>query len=275
MATAAGHNLIRLSEKKRASRVGASNAIRAYAVYGAVLDHAPMRVLVYMALVARDGDGQPWFRLGHEAIAELALGRAIPADDPKERDAILRSVRKTITKLADAGAIRTSKRAVFGSRGTQFCEYRLYLDAPCDDGRRTAQEARSPDSEGPMPPEPQGPMAPVDNQPGNPVDNPRPQELKGPMAAEAIGTSGAGHRNLRVRPQEPQGPTKEEEEEEERITKEQISVRRTVEDSPLSTGEPPAAGSVNGSAPSPIELAARRAAQAAVDQSRRARGAQP
>jgi hypothetical protein len=53
--------------------MGASNAIRAYATYGAVLGDHAMRGLIYMALVSTDRDAEPWFGLGLEALPELSL----------------------------------------------------------------------------------------------------------------------------------------------------------------------------------------------------------
>src|SRR5262245_16524930 len=117
-----------------------------------------MRVLLYMALVARDKDAEPWFQLGHSALAELALGR-------KPDGASLRSVRRSVTELQRAGAITTSRRATYGKRGTQHVRYRLHLDSPA-----------------PSPPDRKRPM-------DMPVDNPDPPDGNRPMPNGAIGHS--------------------------------------------------------------------------------------
>ena len=173
--------------------MGASNAVRVYATWGHLADR-PLRVLTYMALVARDNDAAPWFGQGHEALAVFAL--SLTPDD-----AGLRAVRRAVTALHDAGAIETVRRATFGKRGTSHVQYRLWLDGPCpQDGQR--------------------PMAPVDNHPAKHVDNPAPQDAQRPMAAESIGRSVVVHRTVSGRPQVAERPTKEEEEEEERINPE-------------------------------------------------------
>jgi len=160
--------------------VGAANALRVYAAWGGVLGDRPMRVLVYMALIARDKDAEPWFSQGHEVLAEMAL--ALPAPGSPQA---ARVVRRAITQLHARGAIRTVKRATYGKRGTSNVHYRLYLD---------------------------GPQPQVTNRP---VDNSQPQVTDRPMADEAIGHSVVAHRSLSGRPQVTQRPTKEEEEEEE------------------------------------------------------------
>lgn len=116
--------------------MGARNVLRVYAAWGRpgpdgreALSAKPFILLVYMATVARDDDLEPWCGLGHRTLAEMGLGFKIP-DDPKKADAILRKVRRHITPLRKAGAIRTVRRARYGEYGEQPAKYRLYLDGP-------------------------------------------------------------------------------------------------------------------------------------------------
>jgi hypothetical protein len=222
--------------------MGASNAIRAYAAYGADLGDHALRVFVYMALIAMDGDAEPWFGLGHEALSELALGRKVPDkdEDPAEHEAALRSVRRAVTELQAKGAIRTSERARFGSQRAQNARYRLYLDKPCPEGeqppprqwkrtRPDAERPTGPDAERPMGEDGERPVdrdsdirdvrVPPDAERPMPADaeRPSPPDAGRPAGGETIGRFVAGHRTLSVQPPDAERPTKEEEEEEERI----------------------------------------------------------
>ena len=226
--------------------MGASNAIRAYATYGADLGDHALRVFVYMALVAMDGDAEPWFGLGHEAISELALGRKVPDKDknPAEHEATLRSVRRAMSELQAAGAVRTSERARFGSQRAQNARYRLYLDGPCPAGEtppprksKRPPKRTPPDAYRPNGPDAERPMGedgerPVDNEPDirdvhvppdaerpMPADAncPNPPDADRPAEGETIGRSVSSHRTLSVQPPDAERPTKEEEEDEERI----------------------------------------------------------
>lgn len=115
--------------------MGAKNALRVYEGWGALPDR-PLRLLVYMALVARDDDAEPWFALGHEALARFALAMDLPElddDDPRSRaarDAVLRKVRRAVTTLHRRRAIETTRKATFGHRGPGPVRYRLWLDGP-------------------------------------------------------------------------------------------------------------------------------------------------
>ena len=116
--------------------MGAANALRAYRTYGAAVGNQSLRVLVYMALVSRDRDSEPWCSIGHEGISEFALSRPLPSyDTTKLRKQALRIVERAMTELADAGAIRTIKRATYSRHGVTPARYRLYLDKPCFDAR--------------------------------------------------------------------------------------------------------------------------------------------
>jgi hypothetical protein len=95
-----------------------------------------------MANTAMDNDAEPWFSLGrstHETLAELALGLTFPEKtgdqlkDDRARDAVLRKVRRHLTPLFAAGAIKTTQKAVTTQEGSIAVVYRLYLDGPPDD----------------------------------------------------------------------------------------------------------------------------------------------
>lgn len=124
--------------------MGASNALRIYHAWGRdypgrkALTNSPLRLLVYMALVSRDGDEHPWCGVGHTQLAVMALGLTMP-DDDKHRDAVLRKVRRCITPLHKSGAIETVRRASYGPSGEHPAIYRLHLDGPAPpEGQTTA-----------------------------------------------------------------------------------------------------------------------------------------
>lgn len=116
--------------------MGAANALRAYHGWrGSALKDRSMRLLIYMALIARDHDAEPWYGLGHADLAVMALGLELPADngnpqDRAKRDAVLRKVRRHITPLLEAGAIEVKHRATYGALGAKHVVYRLHLDGP-------------------------------------------------------------------------------------------------------------------------------------------------
>lgn len=88
--------------------MGAGNVKRAYAYWGA-LDHAPFRVLAFMALTSLDEDVPPAYWGGRESLA-LALGRMVPLESEapeviRERRAAFRAVDRVIKDLTKAGAI--------------------------------------------------------------------------------------------------------------------------------------------------------------------------
>jgi hypothetical protein len=110
--------------------MGYQNVMRVYIGWNHLKDR-PFRMLAYMALVSRDNDAAPWFGLGHEALAEHALGLTLPADGAK-RDQVLRRVRRHITPLVSQGAIETVQRATSAGRGGEGSHvvYRLNLSGP-------------------------------------------------------------------------------------------------------------------------------------------------
>jgi len=75
------------------------------------LEHAPTRVFVYMAVRALDGDPQPAFWEGYDALAR-ALGKSGPAGH--------RAAGRAIQALKEAGAIRTVGHPAPGSRTARY-----------------------------------------------------------------------------------------------------------------------------------------------------------
>lgn len=129
---------------ERHETMGASNVAAAFQTYARVLrDHdKAMRLLVYMANVARDDDSTPWFGMGHAALAEHALGRE-PGDDGEVSTSDLRAVRRAITTLLNVGAITVTRPANGRRAEHKTVRYRLHLLAPATtdnsnhDDRRT------------------------------------------------------------------------------------------------------------------------------------------
>lgn len=86
--------------------VGAQNVGLVYARWGA-LNHAPFRVLAYMALRSLDSGNPPIFYGGRDEVA-IALGRPIPDAGPefeKTRQANFNMVKKITRELSAVGAI--------------------------------------------------------------------------------------------------------------------------------------------------------------------------
>lgn len=112
--------------------MGASNVKAVYALWGD-LDHAPHRLLAYMAVRALDvpAEGKPARRFygGREELA-LALGRVLPDPTPgdeavrRERLAAFRAVDRAVAALVSAGAVKVARHAHTGSAA----EYALQLD---------------------------------------------------------------------------------------------------------------------------------------------------
>lgn len=155
----------------------------------ALRDHdKAFRLLAYMAHVSRDDDPEPWFGMGHAALAYHALGRDLD-EHGEASQADLRAVRRGITTLLDIGAI-TVIRPANGRRSEHktVC-YRLHLHAPAKaDERRTDDEPQASD----------------------PPDDRR--TLSGPT----VGRSVVHRRTLSGSPQDAHRPPKEKEENEER-----------------------------------------------------------
>lgn len=93
--------------------MGAQNVGLAYARWGA-LNHAPFRVLVYMAYRSLDSGNPPIFYAGRDEVASAALGRPIPEPGPefeKQRKADWAMVKKIIRDLSSTGAIKLIQAA--------------------------------------------------------------------------------------------------------------------------------------------------------------------
>lgn len=104
--------------------MGATNVATAFALYAGRVPPTSLNVLLYMALVSKDSDREPWFSKGHAAIADAALGRRLP-----HSRADIAAVERAIRPLLDVKAIRTDRRAAVRSSGASTCRYRLNLSA--------------------------------------------------------------------------------------------------------------------------------------------------
>lgn len=110
--------------------MGASNVLAAYTAWAGKVPATSMQLLAYMAAVSLDSDPEPWFGMGHEALAIHALGHREPTD------AALRAVRRAIAPLRQAGAISVARRSAPRRGGASTVRYRLHLD-----GAATATES--------------------------------------------------------------------------------------------------------------------------------------
>ena len=102
--------------------MGAKNVLRAYALYAGKVPPLSMQLLTYMAAVSKDADPLPWFSQGHEALAELALGR-----DDYETDAAVKAVERAMTPLFKVGAITTERGSGRRQHGAWTARYGLHL----------------------------------------------------------------------------------------------------------------------------------------------------
>lgn len=106
--------------------MGARNVLAAFDLYAGLVPPTSMLLLLRMAVVARDGDANPWYAEGHEALARMALGRGRHA---VVDEADLRAVERAITPLRKVGAIHTDRPASVRKGGHNTARYRLNLDA--------------------------------------------------------------------------------------------------------------------------------------------------
>lgn len=225
--------------------MGAANAMRAYATYGSIVGDRALRALVYMALVSADGDAEPWFGLGAEALSELAFGRKVPSqdEDRKGREAALRMVGRVVEDLKEVGAIRLSEHARYGVHRATATRYRLYLDRPCPDGY-----VKSPHGNTTPPRRPSDRNRPKGSDGERLVDNPSPPDNpsdtdcpKGSDAGcrepgETFGQNLSDLRTDFVGPSDKICPTKEKEDYEERGFNSSPVVDGTVEGAHASVG---------------------------------------
>lgn len=100
--------------------MGASNVKTVYACWGD-LPHVPFRVLVFMALTAKDSDEEPVFYAGRESLA-VALGRLAASKDKAAQVAVERAIRS----LKRHGAITQIQEAKY----RQSAAYRINLHGP-------------------------------------------------------------------------------------------------------------------------------------------------
>ena len=103
--------------------MGATNALRAYAVYAGKVPPLSMQILGYMALVSKDADANPWYGAGDEALALFALGRPEPITESD-----LKAVQRAKTPLIKAGAITTERHPARRKNAPSTARYRLHLD---------------------------------------------------------------------------------------------------------------------------------------------------
>lgn len=126
--------------------MGAGNVKAAYAIWAVLPDHA-FRVLVYMALIAKDGDEPPKYWAGQESLS-IALGRELPdapqlsESERRARDATLRAISRAKQVLLDCRAI-TLSRAASPGRTAEYA-LNLRLEDLMNVGRPASYERRTP-----------------------------------------------------------------------------------------------------------------------------------
>lgn len=82
--------------------MGANHVSVVYAQWGRILDGRPFRLLVHMALTAKDSDNPPMYWAGRDGMAE-ALGRE---DDPAGHQA----VKRALAVLKREGAVKVDRK---------------------------------------------------------------------------------------------------------------------------------------------------------------------
>jgi len=90
--------------------MGAGNVKSAYALYGD-LPHAPMRVLLWMALRSMDAATSPTYWGGREELA-YALGRKVPPAIRGDRE-ITRQRNAAFKAVRDATALLTRRKVIY------------------------------------------------------------------------------------------------------------------------------------------------------------------
>lgn len=192
--------------------MGAANVAAAFQTYARVLrDHdKAMRVLVYMANVARDDDPAPWFGLGHAALAEHALGRDADADG-EVGATDLRAVRRAITTLMKVGAITVTRKPNGRRPDHKTVRYRLHLLAPSTvaDDSQDRHEPVADDSR-----DRREPVASEDD--------------RRTLSGRTVGRSVVHRRTLSGSPWDAQRPPEEYEEYEERVEEEWVTSQGDV-----------------------------------------------
>jgi len=129
--------------------MGAHNGFAVYRLYG----HLPattVQLLNYMALVSLDHDPNPWFSMGHMALAEHALRREITCgcgrSSCRECKPHLQAVYRGLKPALDAGAL-TVDRGPARSRtdAPRTTRYLLNLREPAGQSRPLAPHPAEPD----------------------------------------------------------------------------------------------------------------------------------
>ena len=120
--------------------MGAANALAAYALYAGRIPSTSLAVLVYMALVSKDSDTEPWWSQGHDVLAVQALGAAEPVTDTQ-----LRAVRRAVTPLFETGAVTVARHSFGRGNRSSAVRYRLWLIKPALDENRPVHNHAAPD----------------------------------------------------------------------------------------------------------------------------------
>lgn len=117
--------------------------MNAFRLYAAKVPPLAMSALAYMALVSMDADDKPWFSLGSEVLAVMALGRAPLAEtggekeDARARKAMEHACERALKPLFAAGAITTARHSSGHPDKPHWAKYRLWLTAPAPDNARS------------------------------------------------------------------------------------------------------------------------------------------
>lgn len=138
--------------------MGASNALAAYALYAGKVPSTSLTALVYMALVSKDSDTEPWWSQGHAMLAIHCLGRepfAETGDDERDRKAArsaAAAVERAVRPLFAAGAITVARHSSGHPGRTVHVRYRLWLVKPAPDELRSRLYRSGPDDPDPFAP---------------------------------------------------------------------------------------------------------------------------
>ena len=130
--------------------MGASNALSAFRLYAAKVPSTAMSALAYMALVSLDADVEPWFSLGAETLAVMALGRepltetGDGKEDAKARKAMEVACERALRPLFTAGAITTVRHSSGQPGRARHARYRLWLSEPAPDDARDPRHRSTP-----------------------------------------------------------------------------------------------------------------------------------
>lgn len=126
--------------------MGARNVTASFHRWAGRVPGNSLALLVFMAVVSKDGDDWPWYGQGQASLAELAMGR------PNPNRADLRAVSRAMQPLLDTGAVTVDRAGAARSDGNTTARYRLNLHERADaerekweqtyDGKRRTSDAR-------------------------------------------------------------------------------------------------------------------------------------